>query len=108
MKGPGKAIWGGSELAEKHDDYLEQLEEWQEHQYSPGYYAGKMHPLIAANRNPKLLGWSLIVAAIFLLLGVLFSVLVGYGSDRRLLLFGLVTLSVILVQAGRRWIRKAH
>ena len=53
------------------DDHLKKLEEWQEHQYSPGYYVGKAHPLLAANRNPKLLGLALIIAAIFLLLGVM-------------------------------------
>lgn len=105
-EGNERNMEGGVELAEKHDDYLEKLDEWQEHQYSPGYYAGKAHPLIAANRNPKLLGWSLIVAAIFLFLAVLFCMRIGWGSDNGLLMIGLVALSALLLWAGLRWIRK--
>lgn len=94
-------------MTEKHDDYFAQLEEWQEHQYSPGYYAGKKHPLLAANRNPKLLGWALIVAAILLMLGVLFYAFTGHGSSNPLLLIVFVALSVLLLRAGLSWIKEA-
>lgn len=95
---------GGIQMTE--DDHLKKLEEWQEHQYSPGYYVGKTHPLLAANRNPKLLGLSLIVAAVFLLLGVMLYILTGHGADNCLLPGGLVILSILLVRAGFRWLRK--
>ena len=88
------------------DDHLKKLEEWQEHQYSPGYYVGKAHPLLAANRNPKLLGLALIIAGTSLLLGVVFYILTGHGADNRLLLGGLVILSILFVRAGLRWLRK--
>jgi len=38
-------------------NYIEELKEWQEHQYDPGYYrGGRIHPFHKIPGNPRLYG----------------------------------------------------
>lgn len=50
---------------QKKNNYIDGLKEWQEHQYTPGYYLGGKIPHYFFNRKPNILGLS------FLLLGVI-------------------------------------
>lgn len=41
----------------KNENYIDELNEWQEHQYDPGYYtSGKIHPLLRKPGKPKVYG----------------------------------------------------
>lgn len=55
---------------EKEPSNLEEIEEWQEHQFDPGYYytGGKIHPSLKAPGKPILLAvWWFFAAGLWLL-----------------------------------------
>lgn len=48
-------------------DYLEKINDWQDHQYDPGYYTGgNIPPVLTDPGRPKLLGWFLIISSLIL------------------------------------------
>lgn len=48
-------------------DYIEKINDWQDHQYDPGYYTGgNIPPVWTDPGKPKLLGWFLIISSFIL------------------------------------------
>lgn len=59
----------------KNENYIEELKEWQEHQYDPGYYTGgKIHPSLRKPGKPKVYG--VFIIAVSLLFSVPLVVIV--------------------------------
>ncbi len=60
----------------KDSDHLDEIQQWQEHQFDPGYYTGgNTHPFVKASGKPVLVAiWWFIVAGIWLLLYYLFVI----------------------------------
>jgi uncharacterized membrane protein YdbT with pleckstrin-like domain len=68
----------------KHDEMngIEQLTEWEEHQYEPGYWLGKKHPLL--RKRPNKLGY---LVAVWGFLGLLLMIVVTVDTIRELVPF---------------------
>jgi len=61
---------------------IEELKEWQEHQYDPGYYTGqKIHPSLRNIGKPKLYG-ILIISMSLLFLAPLITIIVRSVNNR--------------------------
>ena len=77
------------------EGYIEDIEEWQEHQYDPGYYTGgNIPPMIKNPGNSLLLGCTFLITAIFY--GAIVSMLIvvkAFNKDK--LLEMIIAISVI-------------
>ncbi len=96
--------------SKQHDDTEENVEKWQEwqrHQYDPGHYVGKQHPIFANNRRPRLFGWFLVISAsIFFVVMIAGAILSGDGwSSITSLLPGGIFLALYFL-AGLRFLQK--
>jgi hypothetical protein len=60
-------------------DYIEDIKEWQDHQYDPGYYlGGKIPPYIKSPGNRKYLGLALLIPVFMMVIYWIFaSVIIG-------------------------------
>jgi uncharacterized integral membrane protein len=63
----------------KEDDYIEDFKDWQDHQYSPGYFTGARMPQFLKN-PPRRLGWIFLGGVIFSILFFIFLFVVAYTS----------------------------
>lgn len=91
------------------DDNLERWQEWQRHQYDPGYYVGKLHPLFTNNRRPRLFGWFLVISAsIFFVAAIAGTIISGNGWSS---LSSLLPVSIFLALyflVGLRFLQKGR
>ncbi|MGI6358542.1 MAG: hypothetical protein ACOX2K_07630 [Bacillota bacterium] len=86
------------------EEYLEELEEWQRHQYDPGHYLGgkRRHPIFERGRLRRMYGLMLMVGAGLYLLVLIVAILVSLmeqslSDPSRLLRAGGIMLVVFLI-----------
>ena len=96
-----------SEDKEHPSEYLNDLEEWQNHQYDPGHYlGGNLPPQLKYGLGTvggKYLGVLLLIIGVMSGIGTIFSLVEGTGSLIGLLLFILfITAGITLLMGGRR------
>ncbi|MDF2519697.1 MAG: hypothetical protein K0R84_325 [Clostridia bacterium] len=95
----------------KKDDYIEKIQEWQEHQYDPGYYiGGNIPPVITHTGRPKLLGWFWVISAIVsaIIVGVMLKAVYEAEEIVSILIIAvpLYVLIIFYFIAGIRLIKK--
>lgn len=89
------------------DEYLAQLEEWQRHQYDPGYYVGRPHPFYFNNRRPRWFGMSLLTTGLLGLAVAILLLLTSHAAWSNILGSLLVAgFSALEILAGLRFIRR--
>jgi len=60
---------------------IDELTEWQENQYNPGYYMdGRVPANLLPSRKPKVLGWGIIVVALSMTVPI-FWIALGFIND---------------------------
>lgn len=60
---------------------IDELTEWQENQYNPGYYMdGRVPANLLSSRKPKVVGWGIIIVALSMLVPILF-IAFGFISE---------------------------
>lgn len=85
-------------------DYLNDLEEWQENQYNPGYWTdGKIPPLLKYPQKP--LGILFIISGILALLVVTMAVIKDLRLDNLVGNIAVLGAGLIFLAAGIRIIR---
>ncbi len=68
------------------DHYIEDLEEWQDNQYNPGYYlGGKIPGNLVHSGKPKMIGISLIGIGLMTLIPFVLGIINAFQSDESLL-----------------------
>lgn len=91
---------------------IEQFDEWQEHQYEPGYWVGKKSPLL--RRRPNKLGYLIVIwGALYLLFGIILNIQIlseslpfaQFMDVIRVLLYvvGFILIPVAFIAAGIAW-----
>ncbi len=67
----------------KEEGYFNKLNEWQEHQYDPGYYTGgNIPPIITNPRKYSVIGWLFIITSIFFCIMSVFVVIQGFDKEQ--------------------------
>lgn len=93
--------------------YIDEMKEWQEHQYDPGYYTnGRIPPYMKYPGKPRLYGWLLILSGILSI--IILTVICSISFDKKqivpiigfILLFGLI--AAIQIVGGIRLLMKSY
>lgn len=94
------------------DSYLNELKEWQEHQYDPGYYTGgRIPPMFTNSGKPDWLGWTFVFISVTC---SILMVLIVNGFEKKQLfemipVFGIIFGAALLqFIAGVRLINKGR
>lgn len=96
----------------KKNNYIEEMKEWQEHKYDPGYFMGGKTPIfLTGPRKPNIIGISYIISGIVLIIFTMY-IIITYYSDNDIasiiLFFILCTgIGIIYILAGFRLMKKA-
>lgn len=95
-----------SEEKEHPSEYLNDLEEWQNHQYDPGHYLGENLPPQLKNGlgtvGGKYLGVLFLIIGVMSGIGTIFSLVKGTGDLVGLFVFILFITAGITLLRGRR------
>ncbi|MDP4093857.1 MAG: hypothetical protein Q8920_10895 [Bacillota bacterium] len=94
------------------DDYIENLIDWEEHQYVAGYYTGgRLHPLYRNPGRPDMLGWIMVITSVLFGIMLILAVISGTGKDTSfneiMWVAGFFIILIVEFLVGVRFIKKA-
>lgn len=84
-------------------NHIEEIKEWQEHQYDPGYYTGGRIPPIG---RPAILGWFWVISSLVLFIILSFIYIVNIKEDYAIILIVLLIINLFQFYLGMRLIKK--
>jgi hypothetical protein len=84
-------------------NHIEEIKEWQEHQYDPGYYTGGRIPPIG---RPAILGWFWVISSLVFFIILSFIYIVNIKEDYAIILIVLLFINLFQFYLGMRLIKK--
>ena len=86
---------------DQYDHYIEDIEEWQENQYNPGYYlGGKIPGNLLYSKRPKMIGVLLLLIGLMTLIPFALGIIDSFRSGTSKTAIGYALLTAQLLAVG--------